>query len=122
MVGHVEDSSVTAFADSSAGDLTAWTRGKLVFHDVRLGVVVTDLARAYGIGIRLTDSVLAQQPVTVTAQPGEHSLAQVLELITRATGAHYVRVGTGFAIEPGRTSLNMPRSRRVPGPEKIYGR
>lgn len=122
MMGQVSDSLVTAMLDSSADDLTAWTQGRLVFHDVRLGVVVTDLARAYGTTIQLTDSVLARQPVTVTAQPSNHALSQVLELITRATGAHYVRVGNGFAIEPGRTSLNMPRSRRVTGPEKSYGR
>ena len=55
---------VTAGIDPSA--YLAWTRGELVFRRARLGTVLPDLGRWYGVQVRLADPALDTLQVTTS--------------------------------------------------------
>jgi len=102
-------------------DYTAWTMGRLSFHGTPLRDVVADLARTYGADIRVTDSLLAQQPITLSASVAADPLSAVMDFLARAADAHWVRVKNTFTLEPGRAASTSSPS-HFPSPEIQYGR
>jgi transmembrane sensor len=69
----------------------AWTRGQLVFRDAPLSRVANELRRWYGVTLRVNDSALLNQPVTM-AFAGEPA-DRVLDIIGLTLGARVQRQG-----------------------------
>jgi ferric-dicitrate binding protein FerR (iron transport regulator) len=76
-----------------------WVRGGLVFEDTPLRDVVREMARTYDLDVSIADSTLAGS--LVTASFGSESADVVLDVVTRAVGAHYERVGRAIVIRRG---------------------
>jgi ferric-dicitrate binding protein FerR (iron transport regulator) len=119
MAALVTDSAVTP-STSSADQYAAWTQGRLVFDGTPLSDVVRDVTRMYGVEVRVTDSTLASQPLTMTVSTATEPLAQVLEIISFAQHAHVVRDGNVLVLSPGRT-VRHPAVKTFPQPDKHYG-
>jgi transmembrane sensor len=80
-----------AYAGAVSAEDMAWTQGRLVFRDAPLPHVALELRRWYGIDLRLADSTLANQHLTVTF---EHETADsVLRVIALTLGARIERRG-----------------------------
>jgi transmembrane sensor len=122
MLGITSDSGTMVTRDVAIPDYRDWTTGRLVFKQVPLREVVAELARAYDAEIRIADTVLAAQRVTITARVGRQTLAQVLDLITPAVEARYARTGRTYVIAAGRATPRAPRTTVPPFPETQYGR
>lgn len=69
----------------------AWTRGHLVFRDAPLSRVANELRRWYGVTLRVNDSALLNQPVTMgfAGEPAD----RVLDIIGLTLGARVQRQG-----------------------------
>ena len=83
-------------------DLTvdlAWVQGGLTFADTPLRQVVRELARTYGVDVRIADTALAPKPVTGSFR--EEPVTEVLDQIVFAVGAHYARLGRAIVIRRG---------------------
>lgn len=74
----------------------AWTAGRLVFAATPMREVVPELARWYGIDVRLGDSVLAERRLsaTFTGEP----VASVLMSVAAAVDARAERTAGGHAV------------------------
>jgi len=106
----------------STDDYTAWTTGQLVFRQAPARQIVADLSRAYGVDLRVTDSVLAQHTLSWSVPVTRVTLAGVLEALTAALDAHVVQSGNTITIVPGRVTPARPRTRDVPPmQEHTYG-
>jgi len=123
-VGLVDDSGhIDITPHVTAKDYTAWTTGELVFLRTPTRQIVADLARAYGVDIRVVDSTLAEHTVTWSVPIRWMTLAGALEALTDVIDAHVVRSGNTITIVPGRTSLARPRHRdSLTMQEHTYGR
>jgi transmembrane sensor len=126
MLALVTDSEVTVTPGVVTREYTAWTSGTLVFDSVSVRDVVTELARAYGVHIRVADSVLARQTINAEVRVREWPLTQVLDAISYMIDAHYTRSGSSYVLLQGQNSGAMPseplQRNRFPQPEKRYGR
>jgi len=126
MLAQVTDSGVTVTPGIATRDYIGWTQGLLVFNRVPLRDVVTELGRAYGVTIRIADSVLAAKTLVAEIEVRQKTLTQVLDVISTAMCAHYVRAGREFIVAPGvsvHQGVDTERQRtRFPQPERIYGR
>ncbi len=85
-----------------AGKYTAWTNGELVFESTPVRDVVADLGRAYGVEIRVPDSVLANLPIDWSVQTKRFSLAQVLPELLMVLKARAIESGRTITITAGR--------------------
>jgi len=125
MVATLSDSGtvVTSIADTRT--YTGWTTGTLVFNRVPLSRVVAELERAYAAHIRITDSALAEKRVIIELKVADLPLAQVLDFLGVATGAHCQRDGDTYVLAPGRVtrdSSSSPQRDHRPQPETSYGK
>jgi transmembrane sensor len=118
----VTDSGTSIIPGISAADYTGWTQGTLVFREIPLRDVVADLSRAYGADIRIADTALARQRVTMTAFIQRQSLSDVLGLLGIATNTHYTQSANVFVIMLGRSAGRAPQRTPVLQSEKAYGR
>jgi transmembrane sensor len=75
---------------------TAWTKGTLQFRDTPLAEAAADLARWYGIDVRLGDPGLARCHITVSL--AESSIDAALDLVAPAVGARYERRGRSVVL------------------------
>jgi len=125
MLVQVSDSTMTMTSDVVVRDYIGWVHGTLVFDEVRLDAVLAELTQVYGVALHVTDTALARQTMTLRVSAGSQSVTQVLDLLGRATGAHYERVEHGFRLVPGRHVSqdrdDVPQY-SIPQPEKHYGR
>lgn len=102
MLGVVDDSGdVHVTSHVMTDDYTAWTNGKLVFHQTPVGDIVTELSRAYGVDLRITDSALKAQAFTWTVSVTQLTFADALTALTTALHAHVTRSGKVLTIVPG---------------------
>lgn len=76
----------------------AWTRGILAFDDMPLGEVVVNLERWYGVEVRLAESALATQHLTLTARFHEEPVSQVLQRISLTLGLGVERDDRSFVL------------------------
>jgi transmembrane sensor len=116
----VTDSTVAVTQRHDASD--TWIAGQLMFERIPLQQVVHELSRAYGIRIQVSDTLLAQQRVTIEASVTTDPLITVLDDIAFVVNAHYVRADRGFVIVPGRASSRARPTRSSSQPEKQYGK
>lgn len=86
-------------------DYTAWTSGRLIFHETPVPDIVADLGRSYGADIRLADSTLASRALSLTVLSDRQSLSDVLDVLTTLLNAHIIRVGNVITIVPGRSAV-----------------
>ena len=122
--GIVDDSGHVRTAPSTAiDDYTAWTTGQLVFHQTPVADIVTELGRAYGVTIQLTDTTLSQRAFTWSVSVTNISLGDALDALTTALNAHVTRSNGVLTIVPGaavsRDSKHFPHSNTS---ETQYGR
>jgi ferric-dicitrate binding protein FerR (iron transport regulator) len=122
-LAQIDDSGqVRLLPETAVDEYTGWTAGRLVFHGAPLRNVIADLARTYGADIRVTDSLLAKQPVTLTASVSVDPLPAVLDFLARAADAHWERVHGTLLLMPGRAASTIPLPSHFPTLEKHYGR
>jgi len=125
MMGLVDDSGYVRVSPSVTSDeYTAWTTGQLVFRQVAARQIATDLGRAYGVDLRITDSALAGHVLTWSVSVTQITLADALDALTDALNAHLVRSGDTITLVPGRTTQAWPRHRdsSLSRQEHTYGR
>lgn len=124
-LGTVDDSGrVHVTPNIAVDDYTAWTTGRLVFNKSSMRDIVAELSRVYGVDIQVADSTQASRVFTWTVPVARQSLADVLEAITAALGAHVTRSGNVITILPGAgPSRQSPiRQRVLSSKESLYGR
>jgi len=128
-VAVVTDSGISISRGVQTRDVTGWTNGILVFNNIALRDVLTELNRAYGVTIQAPDSALSHQSVTLEVAVADQPITQVLDFIGEALGAHYGKHGDRYVLVPGRTAARglprrqeMPKQDQIPQPEKAYGK
>lgn len=97
---------VHAFPNTVAADDTAWTSGRLVFHDAALSNVIAAIRRTYGVDVHVADTSLLGRHVTATFN-GE-SADKVLEIIGLALGARVQRSGDSAMVYSARAPAARP--------------
>jgi transmembrane sensor len=83
---------------SDVAERTAWTSGRLEYHDVPLEEVLVELSRWYDMTLRVTDSALAVTPVTATYD--NLSATDALASLANAVGARTTHVGRATVFVP----------------------
>lgn len=91
----------------AVGPLVAWTTGELVFSAMSLREVVQELARWYGVEIRIDDPALANQTVTIRLR--EQPVRTVLSHIARMVEARVEPHGAGWALVPAASGVPADR-------------
>lgn len=71
---------------AASSDDLAWMRGQLVFRDVPLAEIASDLRRWYGVELRVTDSALLRRHFTGTFVTSE-SARTLVDALAMAIGA-----------------------------------
>ncbi len=102
----VTDQGVVVAHHANVAMLTAWTQGRLVFHDTPLSDVARDVGRAFDLDIMLSDPSIGARPVT--AAFNEESPDEVLDLIARVVDARCERVGRHVMIRPRASATEQP--------------
>lgn len=98
-VGEVGRDGVPAVArDESPDSHFSWMRGVLVLHDRPLTEALVALGRWYDVQLKVEDPRLAARRISTTA--GDVPLADALEKITLALGAHREQRGDTTVIVP----------------------
>jgi transmembrane sensor len=124
MLGVVTDSGTRIVTGNNTEDYLAWTRGVLSFNKTMLRDVAAELSRAYGVKVRIEDSTLAEQRVSLQVSL-QQSFVQILVPICDITEAHVsIKNGT-YVLVPGVKPVRVPDgSLKQPfiTPEKQYGR
>lgn len=92
--------SVTVYANAVAGDDTAWTSGRLVFHDASLADVIGAIRATYGVDVHVADTSLLGRHVTATFN-GE-TVDKVLQIVGLALGARVQRTGDSALVYSAR--------------------
>jgi ferric-dicitrate binding protein FerR (iron transport regulator) len=118
MQGTVSDSGrVVTSGDVDPTPSSEWTHGRIVFKKTPIRDALPTLERQYGLVIRLADSALADQRLTVTITDDPSSA--VLDAIALTLGARYVRDGNLVTFfTPGRRGAPARKS-SVAFPQEI---
>jgi len=64
-VGEANDSSAQLAPNADPAQYTAWTRGRLVFHQTPVSDVLISMTRWYGYRFQVGDSTLMREVITV---------------------------------------------------------
>lgn len=98
----VAGSTVVQRGALAAAD-TAWTSGRLVYDGTRLELVIGDVARWYGVELRLADSALQARRLTASFDAADPP-ARVIDAVALALGATVTREAGGrvAVLHPGR--------------------
>lgn len=117
-VATVDGSGVVAVQRGVNVDpFTAFVSGRLTFVDAPLSDVADELARWYGVEVRITDRALLDRHLTSTFE-GE-SLDEVLRIIGMTLDVRYTRTGTAVEFsEKPRTSAR-PSAPPAAGPSTM---
>jgi transmembrane sensor len=86
------EGGVTVTRGAVTGDDASWTTGALQFREAPVREVLAELARWYGVPMRLGDERLAARTLTATFAPGD-SAAAVLRTVALALGAELSQQG-----------------------------
>jgi len=124
MLAQLGDSGIVVTSGIAIQPYTDWMRGRLIFDHVMLRDVITELRRAYGADIRVTDPGLASQSIGLEVSVHDAPITRVLESIGNATDSHVTRVGEAYVLVPGvlSPSVRVPRAHIIPQLEKSYGK
>jgi len=110
-VGHATDSSVIVSTVADPERSTSWIRGRLVFDDTPLYVILGALNRWYGYEFRLADTTLADRRVSVafrTDRPAE--ALTMMKLILNVTMSFDGNVVT---LRPEPSAVGAPSHPRI---------
>jgi len=121
-VARVNDSTISVVPNVTVDDYTGWRHGAFTFKNVALRDVLAELSRVYDADIRITDTTLAEQRMTMQMSTSAQSLAHVLDMIGLVANAHYTVDGRTYVVVPGRSSSSAPHKVRSLQQEKQYGR
>jgi len=123
-VGVVDDSGrVDVVPTASTDTYMAWTTGVLIFEQAPASRIVADLGRAYGVDVRIADSVLARHIVTWSVPVTRVTLAGALRALSAVIDAHVVRAGDTITLVPGRGGAARPHTHdSLSTQERTYGR
>jgi transmembrane sensor len=91
-----ENGRAVKVAGTSAQTLAAWVHGRLVFDDVPLSNVVTELGRWFDVQIRISDQQLARRRLSAVYNGA--TLSGVLDAITVTLPVRYERRGNVVTI------------------------
>jgi len=124
MMSVIADSGDILVAPHIAVDeYTALANDRLVFRSTRVADVITELARAYDIVIRVPDTTLARHTVTAAVPVTRWSAADAVEFIATMLDAHSVQSGRVFTISAGRPAPHaQPKSLSPLPQDSHYGR
>jgi len=126
MAAQLSDTGITVQDSVVVQNYVGWTQGDLVFDRVPLREVAAELSRAYGVRIRVADSSLAREKVSVEVKVHRWPLTQVLDAIGAMLHAHVVQAQDTLTLSPGRAAAQdtggQPQRNRTPQLEKAYGR
>ena len=100
MIAHFEDSTVIQTKVADPTPYTDWAKGRLVFRDVPVPVVLETLGRWYGYTFNIADSTLVKQHVTATFALGETS--EMLQLLKRVLGVDMTLADSIVTLRPAR--------------------
>ncbi len=90
-IATVANEAITVMHGGDVASLTGWRAGRLAFRDTPLREVAVELARWYGLDVRVPDAGLADRPVTgtFTTEPVD----EVLSFVAHPVGAIVRRAG-----------------------------
>src|SRR5581483_8434033 len=94
------DSTVMTERPVDLDALTAWTAGRLVFTDAPVPEVLTTVGRWYGYDLRLSDTTLRQQHLSVSFD--RSSLADAFELLATTLNVSLTIDGHVVTLKPRR--------------------
>jgi transmembrane sensor len=118
-----DSGSINVQRNTDVSDYTAWTTGRLVFTDVPVSKIMTELQRAYGANVTVRDTELAAQKVSCTIPVGTLSLPRALDALANILDAHVTRSNGQLLLVPGRSpSRNEKLSKPILTSEPQYGR
>ncbi len=95
----IGDHRVVIAHEVDVGALTNWTSGELVFHDTPLSEAAQDLARWYGVDVRVSDPLLRGRRLTASVVP-DGPIDGVLDMLAPAVRARYERHGQVVVLMP----------------------
>lgn len=91
---------VRTYPHAAVPDDSAWTTGRLVFHDASLARVAGEIHRWFGVTVHVTDTSLLDRHVTASFN-GE-SVDQVLKIVGLTLGARVDRKGDSAMVYSSR--------------------
>jgi ferric-dicitrate binding protein FerR (iron transport regulator) len=109
-LGIVTDSTTMQTGDAHRS--TEWTRGRLVFDDTPVPVMLAALGRWYGYDFRIADSTL--KSVNVKAEFREGDSAEMLQLLKRMLHVTLRFDGNIVTLQPNGSQLPPRRATPVP--------
>jgi len=112
MIGQVGDSSATVSVNEDPDRMTSWTRGRLIFQDAPVSVVLATLGRWYGYEFRLTDTTLAGLRVSVGVNTDQVTAA--MNTLKAVLGVTMTFDGNVVTLRPERHESRATRSKRAP--------
>lgn len=92
------DRTETVVRGTNVDALLAWEDGPFVFTHVSFGTMLPDLARWYGLTVRVTDRALLAQKVSGRFEL--ESQEEVVRALATALGARHRRVGDSVTFSP----------------------
>ncbi len=98
-VATVGQGGVTVEHEVDVASLTAWTAGRLVFHEAPIRLAMAEVARWYNLDIAGVDSTVAD--IRITAIYDQKPVDAVLTAVTAAVSRHYERHGRAVHISEG---------------------
>jgi transmembrane sensor len=105
-VGTVQpDGRVSTLRGAPLGPYLAWMRDSLVFREAPISEVSSDLRRWYGVVLRVEDSALARQHLTMTL--AGDPVDRVLRMIGLQLGAEVERRGDSAIVRPSTRGPRM---------------
>jgi transmembrane sensor len=95
-VAVVHDTAILILHDADVAAATGWVQGRLAFDGMPLSDVVRELSRTFDLDVTVADSALAVRRVTgaFTDEPVD----EILDVIARAVGGRYDRIGRKVVI------------------------
>jgi ferric-dicitrate binding protein FerR (iron transport regulator) len=86
----VDEAGGIAYGNANdSADLLSWTQGAVRLHERSLRDVLRIASRWYGVSLRLADSTLSAQRLTISV--GHDSLPQFIQIVAAATHSRVVR-------------------------------
>jgi len=73
---------------TDAGNISAWTTGRMLFNNERLDIIAMQLEQKYGVRISFGDSTLPGYRITAGFEAAD-SLQEVLDALSLANSLHY---------------------------------
>jgi len=112
MAGRFTDSTVIGAAANDSTTFTDWARGRLVFKNAPVPVVLATLHEWYGYEFRLSDPAMAEQYVSAEFTAGDTH--EMLNIVAHMLGVNVTLRDSVLLLQPARSALSPkhPMERR----------